>query len=561
MKDVANDPRPPLVLTRPDHEEWDDTADVLVVGLGGAGACAAIEAKEAGADVLAIDRFAGGGATAYSGGIIYAGGTPFQKEAGFDDDADEMFAYLSKEVGDVVRPETLRRYCDESAANLEWLMRHGVPYAADTYLEKTIYPPDGKFLYYSGNEKVPEFAARAKPAPRGHRPVGTGMTGHVYFKALATAAQALGVRLRQHEKVVRLITDARGHVIGVETARIPERHRPAHQRLYSKVVPMLPFKAVTAERAGAKARELEARVAETRRIRARNGVILSTGGFAFNLDMLGRHRPFFASNYRALMRLGSMGCDGSGIALGQSVGGATDRMDSIYAARNIAPPSALLDGVLVNRRGKRFINEESYSGYLGLAIADQPEGSAWVILTGRSFRQAIRQALFGGWLFFKFYGVPALLNFVMGGTRRARSMEALAAKCGIDSVGLQETVAVLNAHVAAAEDDPLGKSAEHHRKLEDRSYYAINMSIPNIYAFTYLFTLGGLRVDEETGGVTKADGTAISGLYAAGRAALGLCSNGYISGMSIGDGMFSGRRAGRHAAQGESTLKRERISA
>jgi 3-oxo-5alpha-steroid 4-dehydrogenase len=75
------------------------------------------------------------------------------------------------------------------------------------------------------------------------------------------------------------------------------------------------------------------------------------------------------------------------------------------------------------------------------------------------------------------------------------------------------------------------------------------MSIPNIYAFTYLFTLGGLVVDENSGAVKRSDGSVIDGLYAAGRAAVGLCSNGYLSGMSIGDGMFSGRRAGRSAAE------------
>src|SRR3546814_18585962 len=78
-------------------------------------------------------------------------------------------------------------------------------------------------------------------------------------------------------------------------------------------------------------------------------------------------------------------------------------MDSVYAARNVAPPSALLDGVLVNTKGERFTNEESYSGYLGLAIADQPEGTAWLILPSKSFYRAVKQALFGGWLFFKFY--------------------------------------------------------------------------------------------------------------------------------------------------------------
>src|SRR3546814_10792038 len=61
-----------------------------------------------------------------------------------------------------------------------------------------------------------------------------------------------------HEKVVRLITDRSGRVVGVETARIPETRRADHRRLYGKVVPMLPFKAVISERAGAEARTLEA---------------------------------------------------------------------------------------------------------------------------------------------------------------------------------------------------------------------------------------------------------------------------------------------------------------
>src|SRR3546814_8028469 len=99
----------PIILDNPDAVEWDDTADVLVVGFGGAGACAAIEAREAGADVIAIDRFAGGGATAYSGGIIYAGGTRFQKEAGFEDNAEQMSSYLS--MAEIGRGSAREREC------------------------------------------------------------------------------------------------------------------------------------------------------------------------------------------------------------------------------------------------------------------------------------------------------------------------------------------------------------------------------------------------------------------------------------------------------------------
>jgi 3-oxo-5alpha-steroid 4-dehydrogenase len=329
---------------------------------------------------------------------------------------------------------------------------------------------------------------------------------------------------------------------------LAEDKRAAHQRLYAKVVPMLPFKAKLGERSNEEARAIEAQSSKPRLIRARSGVVLSTGGFCFNLKLLAEHQPFFAKHYRALMRLGSLGCDGSGITLGQSVGGATDRMDSLYAARNIAPPPALLDGVLVNKQGERFISEEAYSGFLGLAISQQTGGEAYLILPAASFRRALKQSVSSGFLFFKFYGVPALLNFFLGGTKRARTLGGLAAKCGLDPSGLRATVARYDQDLSEQRPDALGKSEAHRVPLAKGPYYAVNMSIPNIYAFTYLFTLGGLVVDEDSGTVKRPDGSLIDGLYAAGRAAVGLCSNGYLSGMSIGDGMFSGRRAGRSAA-------------
>lgn len=536
---------PPLTIQDVDSLQWDDTADVLVIGYGGAGACAALEAKEHGADVLVVDRFDGGGATAYSGGVIYAGATRFQKEAGFDDSVDAMYRYLSMEVGDVVGPDTLKDYCETSAATLEWLIGHGVPYASDPYLEKTIYPPEGKFLYYSGNEKDPAYAAKVDPAPRGHRPVGTGFTGRVYFTALASAAERMGVRVRRHQKATRLIIDASGRVVGVEVQEIPAQHQALHRRLYQKVVPMLPFKSEASERAISDARNLEDKVSTPRLLRAKKGVILATGGFVFNLGMLRKHQPFFARHYRSLMRLGSMGCDGSGIALGQSAGGAVDRMDSLYAARNVSPPAALLDGILVNRAGERFISEEAYSGYIGSAIANQPDGAAWMILPAEAFRRAVSESALSGWQVFKYYGFSTLLNFLLGGTRRARSLEDLAIACKIDADGLRKTVSAYNNAIKDGENDPLGKSSGHRVPFSGSPLYAVNMSLANSYSFTFAFTLGGLVVDEKSGTVKRPDGSMIEGLHAAGRAAVGLCSNGYLSGMSIGDGVYSGRRAAR----------------
>ena len=146
--------------------DWDVEADVVVVGFGAAGACAALEAAAAGGSVLVLDRFGGGGATALSGGVVYAGGgTPQQHAAGVTDTPEAMFGYLRTEVGDAVPAATLREFCDGSVAMLAWLEGHGVPFEGSLCPDKTSYPTNRHYLYYSGSE----MSAAGPPAPRRDR--------------------------------------------------------------------------------------------------------------------------------------------------------------------------------------------------------------------------------------------------------------------------------------------------------------------------------------------------------------------------------------------------------
>src|SRR5262249_61388692 len=86
-------------------------ADVVVVGFGAAGACAALEAA-GGCDVVVIDRFGGGGATALSGGVVYAGGgTRWQREAGGGAPAGARVAHSGAEGADAASPGTLGEFC------------------------------------------------------------------------------------------------------------------------------------------------------------------------------------------------------------------------------------------------------------------------------------------------------------------------------------------------------------------------------------------------------------------------------------------------------------------
>lgn len=540
----------PLQVKDADALVWDDEADVVVVGFGAAGGAAALEAHERGAKVLVIERFEGGGSTGNSGGVIYAGGgTRYQKDAGVEDTPENMFNYLKQECGDAVSDETLRRFCEESVENIEFLARHGVGFEGSLYSGKTNYPPEDKYLYYAGNEKVPSFAAHAKPAARGHRAKGKGWTGYAITDGMMASAAQQGIGFHRHTLANRLITDASGAVIGVEVITLEDpEDRKQHQALYLKVDPMRPFNGDRAEKAMADALALERAKGTCKRVRAHGGVILATGGFGYNVKMVTRHMPFLGKNFRALMRLGSAGCSGSGIQLGHSVGGATGKLDHSFLGRMIVPPRALVEGLIINSEGQRFVNEDAYNAFLGAAILRQPGADAWILLDKQLHKEFLRQCVPSGDGTFQPYLAPALLNRFLGGTQKGATLADIARKIGAPVANLEEAVRSYNRAIADGEGDPLGKNADYVRPLGEGPYRALNTSISNKYSFCVFFTLGGLKVDELRGQVLREDGTGIRGLYAAGRAAMGIPSNGYISGLSIADGVFSGRRAARDAA-------------
>ena len=116
------------------------------------------------------------------------------------------------------------------------------------------------------------------------------------------------------------------------------------------------------------------------------------------------------------------------------------------------------------------------------------------------------------------------------------------------SGALETTVEKYNTDAREGGSDLLGKSAELVEPLQTPPFYAIDCSLDSALFMAPCITLGGLRVEGETGRVLRADGSAIEGLYAAGRNAVGISSRSYMSGLSMADCFFSGRNAGRHAA-------------
>lgn len=534
----------PLQVRNADELSWDRHCEVLVVGLGAAGAATAISAKENGANVLVLDRFGLGGATAKSGGIVYAGGgTGPQSRAGVEDSPDNMYQYLKLEVGDAVSDDTLKSFCQDSPGLISWLESIGARFDSQPPFPKTSYPRDGVFLYYSGNEALAESAAAATPVPRGHRTADKGLSGRRLFALLAARVSALGIPVQAQCAVSRLIQDDTGRVIGAEYVELipgaaPTRRHARLIRRAEKVHEALPG---WADRLRAKARQIEIEHGVTRRVRAHRGVVLCTGGFIFNPAMVREHAPRYAAN----MRLGATGCDGSGIRLGQSVGGVAARMDKASAWRFINPPAALIKGVVVNAAGERFCVESAYGARIGVSLCESAQGRAWLILDKTMRREAWKQILGGGlWIF---QSVPALFLMLMA--RRASSITALEARLKIPAGQLEATVQQYNAAAAGQTPDPWNKLPEAMQPLTKAPFAALDISATNPVFPLPTITLGGLQVNECSGAVVDREGRDIPGLYAAGRAAVGIASNNYVSGLSIADCLWSGRRTGRVLAQ------------
>jgi 3-oxo-5alpha-steroid 4-dehydrogenase len=469
-------------------ERFDHEADVLVVGFGCAGAAAALEASAAGAGVLILEGLSGpGGSSAQSGGEIYlGGGTAVQKACGFDDSADAMYAYLHAALGPHVDEEKLRLYCDGSVEHFEWFRGHGVSFQESVWDAPGWLAPTTDGLMWLGERAWP-YATIARPAPRGHRPTAPYFGGRLLMEKLAAAVDAAGVRAHVDTRATALVIDEHGGVAGLVARRFgsPVRYR------------------------------------------ARAGVVLTTGGFVDNADMLAAHAPILLGHGK----VSDGGDDGSGILMGVALGAATRRMAVVEAAMPLPTPFAC-HGILVNALGQRFINEDVYPGLYSHAALTEP-GPCWIIIDGERFEEiAAAEA-------------PGLQP-----GHAAQTAAELGAELGMPPGALEATVATYSRHAAEGEDPYFRKDPRWLHELTgplaaiDPRAYGRLIGMPTGIGG---FTLGGLRTTVD-GAVLHVSGQPIPHLYAAGRAASGIHGEGYISGTSLGDGTFFGRRAGRAAA-------------
>jgi len=468
-----------------DVRRWDEECDVAVLGLGAAGAAAALEAGRAGADTLVLERAGGGGGTsAMSGGVLYlGGGTALQRACGFEDSPEAMFAYLMASSGESPDEAKMRLYCEGSVAHYDWLVEQGVPFKPVFYHGCSGEPPTDDGLVWSGSERVHPFCEIAAPAPRGHVPKMEHQAGPLLMQTLCQAVEKSPARIATNHRGVALVQERDGRIAGL-----------------------------VAESFG-----------EERAIRARRGVVLTTGGFINDDEMIAAHQPLVR---RCSFRVGAEGDDGSGIRLGMAAGAAAIHMDAASISLPVTQPWGLKRGILIDASGQRFISEDSYYGRLGEWALFHHDGRAWLVVDDAVFEKPEypREVAAVG-------ETPAELE------RELRLPEG----------SLEATLSLYNRHAERGCDPVFHKSGEYVQPLVKPPFGAFDCTTEgSLYA---AFTLGGLRTDVD-GRVQDVAGEVIPGLFGAGRATSGLAVGSYSSGLSLGDGTFFGRRAGRCAARG-----------
>lgn len=420
MADAANiDPIPPVQAA--EVVAWDVEADVVVVGGGIAGVCAAIAAAESGGEVVLVERASQlGGTSAMSSGLVYlGGGTATQRACGVEDSTQAMYDFLMLACGPGVDAAKTKRYCEGSLEHHDWLVAHGVEFKPELYPEGDVQPPTDAGLVYTGGEDTWPFAPFAAPAQRGHHARFPNESGGYLMERLGEALAATDASVEVDTRMDRLVVDD-GRVVGISAVR----------------------------------------EGVTRFVRARGGVVLAAGGFLFNPDMIERFVPEAA---RCNYPLGTDGDDGRGIRVAQGVGAQVANMDALECHLPLHPPRRLGRGIIVDGGGRRFVNEDAYNGRIGQKALLEHDGVAFLIVD-ESIDEPNWIGLRVGWA--------------------AETAEELAAEIGVPPVALAATIDRYNVDAANGCDTDFHKREEFLQPLVP-PFGAVDLRVTSTFYATF----------------------------------------------------------------------------
>ena len=487
-------------------------ADVVVVGAGGAGMTAAITAAAEGKSVVILESqsMVGGNSVRATGGMN-AGKTVYQDENEFGESAgvektlktaaekyadNETITALAKTVSEqwaayqanptgyfdsvelmeldtmiggkgINDPELVETLCANSADAIDWLDEHGI----------TLH-------------NVSSFGGAS--VKRIHRPVNaegkTVSVGSYMIPLLQENCEKAGVKMMLDTTATEILTDANGAAVGVKAT-------------------------------GASG--------ETVTVNAK-AVVLATGGFGANLDMVVKYKP----ELKGFMTTNAPGIQGQGIEMAQAIGAATVDMDQIQIHPTVEANTAALiteglrgDGaILINEEGKRFIDEVGTRDVVSAAEIAQTGSYSWLVVD-----QAMADAS------------SVIQGYIKKGyTVTGSTYEELGKAMGVDAAAFAETMEKWNGYVEAKNDPDFGRTS-FANPLNTAPYYAVKVTAGVHH------TMGGLKINANTE-VLNEKGEVIPGLFAAGEVTGGVHGANRLGGNAVADFTVFGRIAGAAAS-------------
>lgn len=487
-------------------------ADVVVIGAGGAGMTAAITAAAEGKSVVVLESqsMVGGNSVRATGGMN-AAKTVYQDENEFGESAgvektlktaaekyadNETITALAKTVSEqwaayqanptgyfdsvelmeldtmiggkgINDPELVETLCANSADAIDWLDEHGI----------TLH-------------NVSSFGGAS--VKRIHRPVNaegkTVSVGSYMIPLLQENCEKAGVKMMLDTTATEILTDANGAAVGVKAT-------------------------------GASG--------ETVTVNAK-AVVLATGGFGANLDMVVKYKP----ELKGFMTTNAPGIQGQGIEMAQAIGAATVDMDQIQIHPTVEANTAALiteglrgDGaILINEEGKRFIDEVGTRDVVSAAEIAQTGSYSWLVVD-----QAMADAS------------SVIQGYIKKGyTVTGATYEELGKAMGVDAAAFAETMEKWNGYVEAKNDPDFGRTS-FANPLNTAPYYAVKVTAGVHH------TMGGLKINANTE-VLNEKGEVIPGLFAAGEVTGGVHGANRLGGNAVADFTVFGRIAGAAAS-------------
>ncbi|MBE5967882.1 MAG: flavocytochrome c [Lachnospiraceae bacterium] len=456
-------------------------ADVVIVGAGGAGLTAAIEAKTGGASsVVIIEKMdITGGNTRMSGGEFAAPGNWVQLAQGIKNDSVEKYYNdIMKGGYNLGNPDLVRIIAENALPTAEWLKDYvGVKYRDEQ-------------SWYGGHEVA-----------RTLWPVGDGPA---YVDTLEEKARELGVEIYLQTEATELIQDASKRVTGVKALHKDGANYTFH---------------------------------------ANNGVIIATGGFGKNVEMREKYNTMWPTLDASVPSTNSPAITGDGIRMAMEIGANTVGMENIqlYPVNNPATGNyyyidyARLNStaLLVNKEGKRFVNEKGTRDVISDATLKQTDSMVYEIIDADVVKE---QELY------ETYAAEIALC-QKNGVLAIGTLEEVCAHFDVPADVVKETIEHYNSLVDAGEDKDFGRT-DNFNKIGEGPYFMFS-SVVSVH-----HTMGGVQIDTDARVIDK-DGNPIAGLYAAGEVTGGIHGGNRLGSVAVPDTAIFGRIAANSCLAGK----------